>query len=196
MKKSLIYSLLFGMLICLGAGELIAQNVKVDRWVMGSGGFLEAKNSSNQTMSGLVGQFAIEKISGTYSGKPLDIWQGFWIPTSLTPTGIHEGPDLVASEMVNVPNPISTSTMVKYTLPGSARVTLRIYNVSGKLVKTLFDGQQEAGPQQVAWDANDAYGQEVSSGSYMCELSVNPAQMAGSESFQAYTLHNVMIVVK
>lgn len=196
MKKSLIYALLLGIFLYMGAGELSAQKVRLDKWVLGSGGMIEAKNSANLKMSGVVGQIAIERIKGTYNGRSLDVWQGFWVPSG-TVTGVDTPVDPVADGgMVNYPNPVSYSTTIRYSIPGTSNVTLKVYNVAGNLMKVLVDEIQEAGQKEVAWDVKDQTGQELSSGSYMYELSVNPAQMAGGSSFQPFTLRNVMIVVK
>lgn len=196
MKKCFIYTLLAGMFLYLGVGELQAQKIKLDKQVFGSGGVVEATNSSNMKMSGIVGQFAIEKIAGTYNGRDLNIWQGFWVPTGIT-TDV-ETPDNVADDnrLLNYPNPVSYYTTIRYDLPGTARVSLKIYNVSGELIKVLVDNVQEAGMQEVQWDVTDSRGESVGSGSYLYELSVNPAQMAGFGGFQSFSLRKVMVVVK
>ena len=66
----------------------------------------------------------------------------------------------------------------------------------GNEVKTVFSGFQGAGSQEVLWDAKNAQGFEVGSGSYVYEINVRPADMAGSGSFAEYNLRNIMIVVK
>jgi len=195
MKKCFIYTLLAGMLLYLGVGELQAQQIKLDKQVIGAGGVVEATNSSNLKMSGIVGQFAIEKVAGTYNGRDLNIWQGFWVPTGIT-VGVETDDDVVDNRLLNYPNPVSYYTTIRYDLPGTARVSLKIYNVSGELVKVLVDNVQEAGMQEVQWDVKDFKGEDVGSGSYLYELTVNPAQMAGFGAFQPYSLRKVMVVVK
>jgi len=196
MKKCIVYTLLIGMFISLGVGELSAQQVKLERSVIGAGGMVAATNSSNMQMSGIVGQFAIEKIAGTYNGRDLAIWQGFWVPSGIT-TDIETPNETVDDhQLLNYPNPVSYFTNIKYNLPGTAKVTLKIYDVAGHLIKVLVDEIQDAGMQEVSWNVKDQNGEDVASGSYLYELSVSPAQMAGFGSFQPFTLRKVMAVVK
>jgi hypothetical protein len=196
MKKCFVYSLLIGMFLYLGVGELSAQQVKLERSVIGAGGVVESSNSSNMKMSGIVGQFAIEKVAGTYNGRDLDVWQGFWVPTGITTDVETPGETADDHQLLNYPNPVSYYTTIRYNLPGTAKVTLKVYNVSGNLIKVLVDEIQESGMQEVQWDVKDQMGENVASGSYLYELSVSPAQMAGFGSFQPYSLRKVMVVVK
>jgi photosystem II stability/assembly factor-like uncharacterized protein len=74
----------------------------------------------------------------------------------------------------NYPNPFNPATKIKYALPVASSVRLRIYNVIGQLVKTLVDGSQEAGYQEVDWNPTNA-----ASGIYFCRLDavcINGAQ--------------------
>lgn len=49
-------------------------------------------------------------------------------------------------------------------------VTLRIYDVSGRLVRTLVEGPQEAGQKTVTWNGRDDRGRNVASGVYFYRL--------------------------
>jgi hypothetical protein len=68
------------------------------------------------------------------------------------------------------PNPFVGGTTVNYSVPASADVTLRIYNVSGQLVTTLVDRDVAAGRQSVWWDGKDSSGRRVSRGVYFCRM--------------------------
>lgn len=195
MNKSFVY-ILAVLIASLTVVELSAQSVKLDRWALGSGGMVGSTNSANISMSGMVGQFAIEKVKGTYQGRELDVWQGFWVPTGIatdveTPTDPQAG-----NQLINFPNPVTNQTTIKFELPGTSNVTLKVYNVSGQLIKVLVDGIVDVGIHNAEWDVTDMNGEVVSSGSYLYELSVSPAQMAGFDTFQPFTLRKVMVVVK
>ncbi|HHM01873.1 MAG TPA: PKD domain-containing protein [Caldithrix abyssi] len=73
----------------------------------------------------------------------------------------------------NSPNPFNPVTTITYVLPENARVRLDIYNVLGQRVKTLVDGQVEAGINSVVWNGKDAVGNQVSSGFYVYQLTIN-----------------------
>jgi hypothetical protein len=70
----------------------------------------------------------------------------------------------------NVPNPFNPSTTISFTLPERARVTLAIYDVGGRLVRTLVDDMVAEGKQERVWDGKDASGSHVSSGVYFYSL--------------------------
>jgi hypothetical protein len=65
----------------------------------------------------------------------------------------------------NYPNPFNPSTVISYTLPRSERVLLRVFDVGGRLVRTLVDSDQYAGTYEVTFDAFD-----LASGIYLYTL--------------------------
>jgi len=70
----------------------------------------------------------------------------------------------------NYPNPFNPSTTIEYTLPEDTWVRIRIYNVLGRKVRTLFSGHQSAGHRRIVWDSKDDDGREVASGIYFCQI--------------------------
>jgi hypothetical protein len=56
----------------------------------------------------------------------------------------------------NNPNPFSRTTSIQFTLPISGYTTLDIYDVTGRIVATLVDGEVQAGVHSVVWDRKDA----------------------------------------
>ncbi|MEK6756899.1 MAG: T9SS type A sorting domain-containing protein, partial [Bacteroidota bacterium] len=65
----------------------------------------------------------------------------------------------------NYPNPFNPSTTIAYQLPAKSRVILKVFNVLGQEVATVFDGQMEAGYHQDTWSASAA-----SSGVYIAQV--------------------------
>jgi hypothetical protein len=71
----------------------------------------------------------------------------------------------------NVPNPFNPTTTIKYEIKTAGPVSLKIYNVAGQLVKTLVDGQRNAGQvYEAQWNGLNDAGQSVSSGVYFYKL--------------------------
>ena len=75
----------------------------------------------------------------------------------------------------NYPNPFNPETWIPYQLAEHADVTLRIYSINGKLIRTLAIGYQPAGLYQyrsraVYWDGRNALGESVASGLYFYTL--------------------------
>lgn len=55
----------------------------------------------------------------------------------------------------NYPNPFNPSTVVSYQLPVSGRISIKIYNMLGQKISTLFDGINQAGYHQVSFDGSN-----------------------------------------
>jgi hypothetical protein len=64
------------------------------------------------------------------------------------------------------PNPFNPETAVNYTLRNGGVVTVRIYSLEGRLVKTLVNGYASAGAHEVRWNGTDNGGRAVPSGMY------------------------------
>lgn len=70
----------------------------------------------------------------------------------------------------NRPNPFNPTTTIAYEIPAHGRAQLRVYDIRGRLVRTLSDGDQDAGPHQVLWMGEDLTGRQVASGVYLYRL--------------------------
>jgi flagellar hook assembly protein FlgD len=81
----------------------------------------------------------------------------------------------------NYPNPFGTSsvaTSIRYSIPSSgARVVLRVYDVSGRLVRTLVDGVREGNQYVATWDGKNDRGTRVAAGIYFYKLQHGPKTM-------------------
>jgi hypothetical protein len=82
-------------------------------------------------------------------------------------TGLPSGFSLHA----NYPNPFNPSTSFSFTLPREAEVTVRVYDVTGRVVKTLISSQMVTpGTHSLSWDATSDSGGRVASGTYFYSL--------------------------
>ena len=70
----------------------------------------------------------------------------------------------------NFPNPFNPATQFSYTLNESGTIFLGIYDITGKLIYTVYDGFQRAGNHNVLWDGLDQNKRPVSSGVYFYRL--------------------------
>jgi YVTN family beta-propeller protein len=70
----------------------------------------------------------------------------------------------------NAPNPFNPSTMIRFTVPEDAKVSLVVYDIAGHEVRTLVSGQRPANFYEVEWDGKDNRGQSVASGVYFYRL--------------------------
>jgi hypothetical protein len=82
-------------------------------------------------------------------------------------------PDQVSAHFAlhaNRPNPFNPSTTISYELATRDHASLRVYDVRGALVRTLFDGDRASGEGSIVWDGRDDDGAYVASGVYFYRL--------------------------
>ncbi|MBN1999219.1 T9SS type A sorting domain-containing protein, partial [candidate division KSB1 bacterium] len=70
----------------------------------------------------------------------------------------------------NHPNPFNPSTRIRYELPESGYVSIRVYDTGGRLVRTLVAEQKTAGVYFVTWDRSNESGMPVPSGIYFYRM--------------------------
>ena len=70
----------------------------------------------------------------------------------------------------NYPNPFNPKTTITYAVNKAEHVTLQVYDLSGRIVRTLVSGPQASGEHQIQWDATNDYGQSVAGGVYLYRL--------------------------
>jgi glucuronoarabinoxylan endo-1,4-beta-xylanase len=84
--------------------------------------------------------------------------------------GVKEDPPLPQTIQLfqNYPNPFNPTTEIRYRIPEAGHVSLKVYNMLGQVVATLFEGKQDPGSHVVTFD-----GSGISAGVYVYKLSVN-----------------------
>jgi hypothetical protein len=76
----------------------------------------------------------------------------------------------------NLPNPFGARTTIGFDLARRERVALRVYDVTGRRVRTLLDGNAlESGSHQVEWNGRDEGGALLEAGLYFCRLDAGQA---------------------
>jgi hypothetical protein len=74
------------------------------------------------------------------------------------------------------PNPTAGSTAIRFTLPGPAPVRLQVYDVAGRLIRTLAWLAPGAGTHEVTWDGCNSNGKPMGAGVYFYRLEAGPLQ--------------------
>lgn len=88
------------------------------------------------------------------------------------PLGIFD-PNIVPNTFFisqNFPNPFNPSTVIRFGLPIEENVTLKVYDILGREVKTLVNETLRPGYHSVEWDGTNNYGAKVSSGIYVYRI--------------------------
>ena len=65
----------------------------------------------------------------------------------------------------NYPNPFNPETTIPFALPKETEVSIKVYNLHGKLVSEIFKGKKSAGNFTINWDAG-----QYSSGTYFIRM--------------------------
>lgn len=73
----------------------------------------------------------------------------------------------------NYPNPFNSSTLIKYKLYQKTDVTLSVFDITGRKIKTLMHETQPAGEHSILWDGSNNSDQQVGSGIYIYRLKAN-----------------------
>ena len=90
------------------------------------------------------------------------------------PLGVNDKESKVLPQTLalhqNYPNPFNPVSTIRYDLPSGSDVSLVVYDILGRQVRTLVTGMQESGYRSVSWDGQTATGAEVPSGIYIARL--------------------------
>jgi hypothetical protein len=81
------------------------------------------------------------------------------------------------TQLPPTPNPTKGSTLLRFALPSAARASVRIYDVSGRIVRTLVDAPMPAGPGQITWDGRDSSAAPVAAGVYWSRVESRDASV-------------------
>ncbi|UCH83084.1 MAG: T9SS type A sorting domain-containing protein [Candidatus Latescibacterota bacterium] len=97
---------------------------------------------------------------------------GWSVSVTSTPTGIGDGSGIDNKGYLaqNSPNPFNPSTTIRYFVPAQGRVSLVVYDVKGRAVRTLVNGNVSAGDHVVEWNGLNDSGERAASGIYFCRL--------------------------
>jgi hypothetical protein len=94
------------------------------------------------------------------------------------PTGAPQIPSASSriSLRQNFPNPFGPSTNIEFLVGASSQVSLQVFDLGGRLVRTLIDDARAPGRHGVAWDGRDQRGRPVASGVYLYRLETTGAE--------------------
>ena len=131
--------------------------------------FSSASTPSSDDYSGTATYVTITNISPSGPTMTCDFQVGLG-------TGIDDGDNdeaaaaVPSSPLINYPNPFNPATTIAYSLSRSSAIELDIYDILGRHVTRLAEGQQDAGKHSVTWNGTDRDGGPVASGVYFARL--------------------------
>lgn len=85
---------------------------------------------------------------------------------------IEESRENLASilRLLVYPDPVKSIATIQYFLSLDCRVCLKIYNPSGRVIKTLIEGKEKKGNRKIIWNGENERGEKVPSGIYFVRL--------------------------
>ena len=161
------FRLALALLLLVGSSVATAQNYKCDWSVIGTGG---GDMAGAYKCGSTVGQTAAGQMTGT------SYWAliGFWQPEAQS--GVREqaqspgqGP-LVTRLYTPQPNPARTHVAIRYSLAAEGLVTLRVHDLTGRVVRTLCASSMKRGTYSITWNGTDDRGREMARGVYFCRF--------------------------
>lgn len=145
--------------LCFATGE------QIPRGVVGGGG--GEMSGTNHTLNGTVAQAVIGIVAG-----PNHIHQiGFWYMPEGIATAVAEGEDGIPKVFhlgPNRPNPFNPVTTLDFAVPRKSRVTIILYDISGRVARDVTDAEYAPGYHSVAIDAGN-----LASGIYLCRMTAD-----------------------
>jgi len=167
------------LVLALTAGTAHAQfHLRYDAFASGGGapvtiGSLRLGQSVGQSVAG----------AGTHGAAPAFAeGAGFWHWVGPFPLVGVDGPGAAPEVLAfalepGAPTPFAHATTIRYAIPtstGAVPVALRIYDLSGRIVRSLDQGTREAGLHTVRWDGTDATGHLLGGGVYFARITAGP----------------------
>lgn len=121
----------------------------------------------------LLAAHVCQAIADSLPVRPED-WERFVVDHPVAPlpaTSVDAAhPPPRASLSQNYPNPFNPLTTIAFTVDPPGHVSLKVYDVTGRLLRVLVDGHRDAQHYEVSWDGRDDRGREMASGIYFYRL--------------------------
>lgn len=176
-RRALLAASLAVVSACAGAPRAHAFAPSISWWTVDGGGCSTSK-AGVYNLAGTSGQ----PDAGDLAGSPYSIRGGFWARGALVIVAV-EAPDPTDSGGANgeavpkvarilpaTPNPTGSLTRFPFELPNARDVEIRVYAVSGALVRTLARQAFPPGRHSITWDGRNAGGTLVGQGLYFVRV--------------------------
>lgn len=143
-------ALMLAMFLAFSHGDLFAQYQIQNALIGTSGGDVSGEGL---TISSTIGQ----PVAGSSTGSRFLVGSGFWqMPGIVVATSVEQtGPEVPGEFSLeqNYPNPFNPGTVIQFSLPQTAEVQLKVYDMLGREVATLINEQKSAGSYNVTFNA-------------------------------------------
>ncbi|MCK4513176.1 T9SS type A sorting domain-containing protein, partial [bacterium] len=116
-------------------------------------------------------------------------------------TQVPDEPMHATRLLAPTPNPFNPTTMIAYSVASPGRVSIKVYDLAGRTVRTLADGAHEAGEYEVLWDGRTDSGDRAASGVYFIRMTAaadDPGGVATGHGFgiRAESMQQKLVLLK
>jgi hypothetical protein len=157
-------AVLLAITVTLSIALAADAQVRMPQGVFGNGGGLTG--DASHAIQGTLGQLVL----GVATGPQTVCQNGFWFSPLLFCSGVDQPEPAPGAFWLSPaqPNPFRQVTALAYAIPMRCRVTIRLFDVSGRETTTLVDKEQEAGSYSALLT-----GARLSSGVYFCRMAAD-----------------------
>ncbi len=145
--------------------------VAFNEWLYGGmiiiPGYLRVYDTVTESIDTVGNVLNLDDPESYYAAGPI-----YWIDES--EVSIVEPSEMVPEQFVlypNYPNPFNPTTTLRYDLPEDSHVSIMIFDLMGREIRTLINKQQSAGIKSIMWDGTNDLGQPLSAGMYLYRIS-------------------------
>ena len=117
-------------------------------------------------LTSISGDWTVSSTDGVDTTQSGDVWNITLDASDVLSVDGEVLPTVFALHQ-NYPNPFNPVTTLRYDLPEDAMVSITIYDVMGRKVKSLVNTTQSAGYRSIQWNATNSFGEPVSAGMYI-----------------------------
>lgn len=144
-----------------------------------AGLFVSTDAGQSWASAGLDGLFVVSLAYDADRSITAAVYKGGVFRTTQVISAVDAGPALPVAPALsqNYPNPFNPLTAIDYDVPQRSRVTLRIFDVLGRLAATVVDRVEPAGTHTATWDATG-----FPSGAYFFVIAIEPEAAPGRRS--------------
>lgn len=167
MKRSNLKFILYMVAVGILFHHLLFAQTVIRNSVLGNGG--ATTSDVNHSVRGTVGQSLIGVTEDASHINQI----GFWYQTEDVIVSVEQISETIPQECrleQNYPNPFNPTTTIVFAIPEPSQVTLKLFDMLGREVATLVDGEKEAGEYRVVFDAgglaNGVYCYRIWAGGY------------------------------
>jgi hypothetical protein len=120
-----------------------------------------------------------EILFGIEDGEEDQMWVIMLEGNGVTKIELDPGAKVLKSYTLrqNYPNPFNPNTTISYQIPVAEKVSLKVYDMLGREVRTLVNGDVDAGSHTAVWDGTNNSGVKVASGVYIYKLQAGKHQL-------------------